>query len=230
MTPDFIYWLPWLTGRHTSHTIPALFTFCLPAGFSVFWLYHLLIKAPLLALLPGGIFVRLPPLQRPNWHLHNIAFVLLAVLLGATTHLVWDAFTHADTLATQLWPFLDAPLLTRGRHVLRVYEVLQHGSTLVGLGALTFFSWRWHQRTPPRQNVEGKKGLMTWEKVALASCLVVPSAVGAIHTGLSEVHWDISLLTLQTFLSYGAVAGIGIFSTALLILGLLWPWVERQVE
>jgi hypothetical protein len=45
---------------------------------------------------------------------------------------------------------------------------------------------------------------------------------------LSRAHWDISLLTLQKFLSYGAVAGIGIFSTVLLILGLLWPWVERQ--
>jgi hypothetical protein len=229
MSPDFIYWLPWPIYRDASHTIPGLFLFCLPAGFSMFWLYHLLLKAPLLDLLPRAIFVRLPPPQPLSTYLHNVVLVLLAVLLGAITHLVWDAFTHHDTLATQLLPFLETPLLTGNGYVLRVYKVLQHGSTLVGLSALSHFGWRWYQRTPPRQNMDGK-GLATWQKAVLVACLIMPSAIAGIQAGWHQARWDPSLLGLQKFLSSGVVTGIGIFSTLLVILGLIWPWVERRME
>jgi hypothetical protein len=227
MAPDLIYWLPWPVHRDTSHTIPGLLSFCLPAGFCVFWLYHLLIKPPLLALLPRTVSLRLPPPQPVRWHLRTVAFVLLAVLLGAITHLFWDAFTHHDTLATQLLPFLETPLLTGGRHVLRVYKVLQYGSTLAGLGVLALFGWRWYQRTPPRENIGGE-GLAAWQKATLVACLIVPAVIGAIWSGLYRAPWEVSLVALQKFLVSGVVAGIGIFNLVLIALGLLWPLVERR--
>ena len=229
MAPDFVYWWPWTVYRDSSHSIPALFSFCLPASFSVFWLYHLLIKPPLLALLPQAIFVRLPPLQPPSWHLRNVVLVLLALLLGAITHIIWDGFTHHDTLVTQLLPFLDAPLPIRSRYTLRVHQVLQHGSTLVGLSALALFSWRWYQCTPSRQDITARD-LTTWQKTVLVACLIVPSMIGAIQSGLYRARWETSLPALRTFLEAGVVTGIGIFSTVLVILGLLWPWVERGEE
>lgn len=144
MAPDFVYWLPLPIYREMSHTVPALFLFCLPAGLSVFWLYHTLLKRPLVALLPRAIFVRLPPLQPIRWRLRHVVPVLLALLLGAITHLVWDAFTHYNTPVTRLLPGLETPLLTGSGYVLRVYKVLQHGSTLAGFGVLALYGWRWY--------------------------------------------------------------------------------------
>lgn len=40
MAPDFEYFIRFSTTRTISHTIPGVFTFCLPAGFIVFLLYH----------------------------------------------------------------------------------------------------------------------------------------------------------------------------------------------
>lgn len=227
MAPDFVYWLPLPFYRNTSHTIPALFSFCLPAGFMVFWLYHTLIKHPLMALLPRAVLVRLPLPPPIHWRLRNIIPVLLALLLGAITHLVWDAFTHPDTLATRLLPFLEVPLWTGRSYSLRVYKVLQHVSTLVGFGVLALYAWRWYQRTPPRDDIDVEV-LSTWQKAVLLACLTVPSVVGAIHNGLYRASWEASLKALQTFLISGVVAGIGIFSVILFTLGLLWPWVKRR--
>jgi len=227
MAPDFVYWVPLPIYRDMSHTIPGLLTFCLPAGFMVFCLYHLLIKRPLLALLPRAIFVRLPAPSPIPWRLRHIVLVLLAVLFGATTHIAWDAFTHSDTLMTRLLPFLETPLFTRSGYILRVYKVLQHISTLVGCGVLALFGWRWYQRTPPREDIGGE-GLATWRKAALVAWLVVPSVIGAIRSGLHRAPGEVSLGALQKFLTSGVVTGIGIFSIALVTLGLLWPLVQRR--
>lgn len=227
MAPDFVYWVPLPIYRDMSHTIPGLFTFCLPAGFIIFYLYHLLIKRPLLALLPRAILARLPVPPLTPWRLHNVVLVLLAILFGATTHITWDSFTHSETLMTRLLPFLETPLLTRSGYVLRVYKVLQHSSTLVGCGVLALCGWRWYQRTPPREDNDGE-GLATWQKAALMAWLVVPSVIGAIWSGLHQAQGEASLGALQKFLISGVVTGIGIFSIAFITLGLLWPLVQRR--
>ena len=226
MAPDFVYWLPLPFGRITSHTIPGLFTFCLPAGFIVFWLYHLLLRPPILAILPQAITARLSPHSIPR-SLRGVALVLLAILFGAMTHLAWDAFTHRDTLMTQLLPVLHTPLLTARGHVLRLYKALQHGSTLVGFGAMALWSWRWYRQTPPLGDRLGV-GLEAWQKATLGGCLITPAIIGAIWIGLSRAPWEISLFALQKFAVSGVIGGLGIFSLGLVVLGLLWPWVERR--
>jgi hypothetical protein len=227
MSPDFVYWLPLPLYRDTSHTIPALFSFCLPASFMMFWLYHFVIKPPLLALLPRTVLERLPPSSPLPWRLRNIVPVLIAILLGAFSHIVWDAFTHHDTLATQWLPFLEAPILSRGRHILRVYKFLQYMSTLVGVAVLAFYGMRWYQRTPPQEHAP-RESLTVWQKAALLACLIVPSVIGAIQSGLNQAPWEVSLAALQKFVVAAVIAGIGIFSIVLLTLGLLWTWVERR--
>jgi len=227
MAPDFVYWLPSPYYRETSHTIPGLFGFCLPAGFLVFWLYHTLIKHPLVSLLPQSIFVRLPQTQSIHWRFGTIVQVLLALLLGAISHTVWDAFTHHGTSVTRLLPFLETPLLTEGDYVLRLYKVLQYGSTVGGLGLLAIGIRRWYERTPPRDNIRVEV-LSAWQKAFLITCLTVPSVIGALRSGLYQARWEASLKTLQTFLVSGVITGIGIFSLVLVTLGLLWPWVQRR--
>ena len=74
------------------------------------------------------------------------------------------------------------------------------------------------------------RGLTPWQKAVLVACLIVPSMIGVIQSGLYRARGETSLPALQKFLQAGVVTGIGIFSTVLVILGLLWPWVERREE
>ncbi|ETW94428.1 MAG: hypothetical protein ETSY1_34875 [Candidatus Entotheonella factor] len=227
MAPDFVFWLPLPIDRDTSHSILGLFLFCLPTGVMALWLYQTLIRDPIVALLPRAISVRLPLRQPILWRLRNVVRVLLALLLGAVTHIVWDAFTHDNTLITRQFPFFATPLLIQNGYTLRVYMVLQHGSALVGLGVITFYAWRWYQSTPPR-NASHPENLLAWQKASIATCLIVPSVIGAVQNGLYKAPREASLQALQVFSMAAFVAGIGIFILVLCILGLLWPLVERR--
>jgi hypothetical protein len=59
MTPDCSYFLPWTVPRSETHSPSGLLWFCLPAGLLAYALFHIVLKGPLLALLPTQILGRL---------------------------------------------------------------------------------------------------------------------------------------------------------------------------
>jgi len=59
-------------------------------------------------------------------------WVLLSLVIGVATHLVWDAFTHGDV----------AVLLTPAIGGLTWARLLQHASTVAGLAVLAVYGWR----------------------------------------------------------------------------------------
>jgi hypothetical protein len=71
--------------------------------------------------------------------------VLAWLAVGAFSHVVWDAFTHQDGWVVERVPALSASLLPG----VRVYKVLQHASTVVGLSLLAYWSWGWDRRQAP---------------------------------------------------------------------------------
>ena len=126
--PDGWYLVPFL-ARDGSHSLGGLFGFCLPAGLLVYLAFHLLLKEPLLALLPRSVACRLAGalverLPRVPWQA-----VIASLLAGSSTHLAWDAFTHE-------------------RWIVNGFQVLQHASTLVGAAVLVAWLWRWLRSTP----------------------------------------------------------------------------------
>ena len=58
MVPDFRVFLPWHLQRFETHSVVALFTFCLPVGLLTFWLFQLLLKVPVVEVLPDGAYSR----------------------------------------------------------------------------------------------------------------------------------------------------------------------------
>src|ERR1043166_4543968 len=67
MSPDFEYFLRLHTRENFGHTLPGLFLFSVPAGFVVLWIYHALLKMPLLSLLPESHQRRLLPLAQAEF-------------------------------------------------------------------------------------------------------------------------------------------------------------------
>ena len=132
MIPDAWYIVPLLERDH-GHELPGALLFCIPAGLLAYAAFHLIFKQPLLALAPRWLAERLAPwatpgLPRARWHR-----VLLSLLAGIATHLAWDALTHAEYFS-----ILETPVAGG----IRLHQVLQHASTLLG----TWFLATWIRR------------------------------------------------------------------------------------
>src|SRR3979411_610752 len=99
MSPDFVYFLPLGVSGGLSHSTIGIFVFCVPASLIVYTVFHLLARQPLAALMPEAISSRLNN-QSAEWMpktIASLALIVFSVLIGAATHIAWDAFTHGNT-------------------------------------------------------------------------------------------------------------------------------------
>lgn len=170
MAPDFAYLPPFLASRTLSHNLAGSVLFCVPVGFVVYLLFHLLLKVPLASLLPAAlqrqaasalaVSPRLP--ERP------LLTVFASLWIGALSHLVWDAFTHDPSRATRMLPLLTRTLFRYEGHEVHVCRVLQHASTLLG----TWILWRTLARVARRPAPAG-----TAPRIALTPAIRATLAV-----------------------------------------------------
>lgn len=58
------------------------------------------------------------------------------VVIGASTHVFWDSFTHANRWGTRLLPGLSEPVFQLAGSEIPGFKMLQYGSTLVLLPIL----------------------------------------------------------------------------------------------
>jgi len=123
--------------RVETHSIEALITFCLPVGLITYWVFQLLIKTPILQVLPEGPYARWHPFAAEanirSWRQWLLAAA--GVLGGAVTHLVWDGFTHDGGRGVRMFPVLDDTIDIGSRHLPATY-VLQDLGSLIGLAAV----------------------------------------------------------------------------------------------
>jgi hypothetical protein len=151
MAPDFPYVIGNIRYRDLGHHFPGLVYFTIPAGLLVLWLFHNVIKRPVIELLPWGMQARL------RAHAGEFRFggarrfvaILGSLLLGIATHIVWDLFTHSFT-----WPWRHIRWLHQRVHIPLVgnvpgFAALQYISSVVGLLALAIWIWVWYRDAPP---------------------------------------------------------------------------------
>lgn len=137
MLPDLPYFLA-QPNFVVSHQWIGLFSYCLPWGLGVFVLWYWLLKPALIALLQPWFTVSLAMpaghfMQWPGCMLR----VLLGLLLGASTHLLWDGITHPDGFIARHSDWLQQPVSFQ--HAVPVAHVLQYVSSVLGLGCLGWF-------------------------------------------------------------------------------------------
>jgi hypothetical protein len=81
----------------------------------------------------------------PRWKHHGAG--LMAILLGACSHVLWDGFTHAHGWFVEHSLWLSAAFVPAWDPVIPRYKVLQHGSTLLGTTSLLILA---RKRFPKR--------------------------------------------------------------------------------
>jgi hypothetical protein len=145
MAPDFGYFFSHDASRALTHTFASLPTFSLPAGLIVWLFYVLVLEKATITLLSDRWHTRFAHTEAITASL--ILRASIAILLGAVTHLLWDAFTHRDTFATDALPLLLGPV--PGFSWMPVYHLLHGLSSVVGLVILVFWARHLH-RQPAR--------------------------------------------------------------------------------
>jgi hypothetical protein len=141
MTPDFAYFLPGEPLRELTHSVVGLFWFCWPVGLVAWLLFVRVLEQPTLALLPESWQARFAASDR-ELSLRALALASAAVVLGAATHIDWDAFTHRGTAIVDALPALHSVAFYYHGWRVRWFTVLQHLSTVVGVLILLYWAWR----------------------------------------------------------------------------------------
>jgi hypothetical protein len=177
MSPDFEYFVFLQPRRTIGHDLAGIPLMCVPASLTVLWLFDRWMKGPLIQIAPRPLRLRLMAHAAPNLVGPRAWLVAAAcAAVGALSHIAWDGFTHGDGVFVRLVP----PLGTTIAAGPPAWRVLQHASTVVGLGLLAFWSARWLAQQPDA-GVDLPSRLTERSRAALLAVLVVAScACGAI--------------------------------------------------
>lgn len=189
LAPDFRYFLNLAPRSHFGHSFKGIFIVCLPVGLAVLWIFQQIMKLPLISLAPRSHQQRLVLLAKPfPWGgARRFALIIASLLVGSISHLAWDAFTHDRGLVVRNVPDMRVPLEEFGTHR-PLYNVLQHGSTLLGLALLIFWYWRWFKRTPPQPvpvYLQMSTGIKRW---IVGSILALSISLAAVYSYFYSYH------------------------------------------
>ncbi len=150
MVPDFGLFYPGEFSRWQTHSVPALFMFCLPVGLFTWWLTMWLVRPAALAVVPDRAYTRLDSGASDRRLTYWFTWVMAAggVLFGAITHLLWDAFTHETARGVRMFPVLEEIGPDVVGHPLQLYRWLQYSSSVIGLLAVMIAVWLWWRHAP----------------------------------------------------------------------------------
>ncbi|MGW1977835.1 DUF4184 family protein [Streptomyces sp. NPDC001889] len=213
-------------GRFT-HGLLGLFTVdaAITAALVAMWL---LIRDPLLALLPSGrqgpVHAWLDGGRRNLSPGYALRFYLSAVL-GASSHVVWDAFTHHGRWGTRLMPVLNESVAGFGGH-----QIAQYGSSALALLVIGWFARpvlreRSLSGPPPSVPVLDRRG-RRMVAALLGACALLGAVDRCVRWYERSGPWDSPLAVIPTA-CFGAGAGLAV---GLLLYGGVMRLRERVPE
>lgn len=153
MLPDFEYFIRMQLKSNYSHTLGGIFYFDLLLGFCLILFYYTFVKYLFISNIPSFLHQRLSqPKASFRLSLRTTFIIIISLLIGILSHLFWDMFTHPTGFFVELFPILSSDL-SIANHLVPVYKILQHGSTLLGLSFISYFIWSIPRRDVSKQPV-----------------------------------------------------------------------------
>ena len=151
-----------------------------------------------------------------------LATVCVSLLIGAASHLAWDAFTHAHTTVVDHIDALRTPAAVGGR-IVPLFKILQHLSSLLGFLVLAGYAVVWYRRTEPVAP-GGRRPGVRQRQLVLAALTAATAAGGlaglllhdaasieralfnVVTTGMAATAWAVLLLCLGWRIRYRAAS------------------------
>jgi len=203
----------------TSHGLVGALTVSLPYALALCGLFWVA-RRPVGTLLPDVAGPRPPESGGAGAFLRRAGWVLLSLVIGIATHLVWDSFTHSDGYVVMNVPQLSTAMVGD----LTWARALQHVSTVGGLLIIAVYLWRRRSRLRPRTPA-GRRG--AWRLLWMVGGV---AAVGALANTLE--WWggaDLPARDLvEAVLSDVATGAIAAVIVGLFLYVVAW-WVARVV-
>ena len=176
LSPDAGYYLGAVGMAARAHTLAGVITVCVPLSIALMVVMRFLHR-PVGGLLPSPhrqVVLSLSEFRWPTSVL-TAACVCLAIIIGAMTHIVWDAFTHPAGYFVSKLPGLRAVTFSMDGRDVRLFEVMQHVSTIVGVLVLAVV-YRRVCGAVTRGSL-GPLGSDVWRYVLLGTAAVASMAV-----------------------------------------------------
>ena len=215
MSPDLVYFAPVGNVRSYSHSLLGLLTVDLALGALLLVAWWAVVGEAARDLLPAAARRRVarPEVPRGRW-----GWVVVGLVGGSVTHVVWDAFTHRDEWGSRLTGLQDA--VWAGQPAT---SVLQDASGVVGLLLLVGWALVRLRTAPP---VVEDDGVLTRAErvVAVAIVLVVPVVLCAWIT--AAISWDFTYLVNALFV--GFTRAVAVSAGLVLLASVGWHLLRRR--
>lgn len=224
MTPDFVYFVPIGIDGRASHSIPALFWFCMPSGLFIYLVFHRWLRQPLVSLLPRSVQTRIVTTSA-HCRLRDLPAILVSLFVGAVTHLAWDSFTHANSPWQSLRPILDLELFAVGSYQVFVFRALQHSSSILGMMAIAWWIRRWHASTKAQYPVAKRRPAKNKMIVYVVITTLFAGLIG-VTVGYSAIGPRVGVLALQYFAVKAIVTAVPVFVVVFLGYCVWWHSVS----
>jgi hypothetical protein len=216
MTPDFPYILG-SENRSLGHDFPGLIWFTIPVSLIALWLFHNVIKRPVIGLLPLGMQQRLRD-QAGSFRFGGVSrfFAILgSVIVGIATHLMWDSFTHSETLPWRHIAWLREWKRVPGIGVVPACTILQYASSIGGILALAIWIAIWYRDTA--HLADARPPHVAKSRFALALAIFIVAGLAGILRAVLTVGTPITIYNVDPFLMRFAVTSIALAFWQLLL-------------
>jgi hypothetical protein len=227
LTPDMHYFLPLAVEREAAHSASGLIWFCWPVGIALYLLYHLLLKHPLALLLPPSITSRVAPWLSARLPDASWRAVSISLLVGAATHITWDAFTHQHAPVVMAVSGLRSVWFTVGNYPLAGYVVLQQASNVLGFSLLATWWVRWLRSQPTPRDIPVDIVLAPNVRYLVLGSVLISSLAMAIMAMRSTTA-PMELTLRNDNFKQAALVAMSTAALALLIYSLLWQLRTRR--
>lgn len=222
--PDLCLYLPFrVEGLYRdAHSLHGPATVNLAAGAVLYLLWRLLLDKPLRDLLPAAVRRRIAPTAPLRVTLAGAVAVVVALVLGAATHVFWDTFTHAHRWGVDAFPqIFYAEIGVPGDRKVPLYKLIQHGSSVVGLPLLALWAVSVLGRTRPGDPTADPTLAPTVRHATWVVLLLLAGAA-AVNVGLTT---DASLAWR---LHHLATRGGAALAAGLLIYAVCWRVMQSR--
>jgi hypothetical protein len=208
IVPDIEFLLRLRETENFAHTWLGLVVFNIPVAVLLSFIFHNLIRNPLIFNSPKFFRERFSALQSFNWpgyfKQHKIPF-FVSMLIGIASHIFLDAFTHYDGAVAKRSSFFLNEIIV-WKHSFPMYLILQIVTSLVGGLYILWFIFKMKREQAATQ---GSNIAPYWLILAALSVIIFVVRVIAdkVHQGFNDIF----------------IAAVGSFLYALLVVSLFYP-------
>lgn len=171
LIPDFEYFIHFSGESYYSHTWTGIFWYDLPFAIIICFLFHNYVRDELLLHLPKPVMLRCMHSFHFNWNgwfKKKWLVVILCILIGSATHLIWDALTHETSIHLEQTRYLKNKMIA-GKDVVVYYSYWGINSA-VGILLLLISFWK----MPLSKDWQGRgRTKRYWPMIIIISLLIL---------------------------------------------------------